>query len=101
MRNKHRSHLQIIADILFVARAGSKKTHIMYGANLSYMLTQRYLKYTIESGLIWHNSGIYTLTQKGKEFLKKYKEYSQYRKEISSQEEVLKKMCSRDQIQSI
>jgi len=70
--SKYRSRLQIVADILFVAENGAKKTRIMYQANLSYDLLKRYLAEALEADLISINKDekSYITTQKGKAFLK-------------------------------
>jgi len=98
---KHRSRLQIVADILFVARDGAKKTQIMRRANLSYRLLGRYLPDVIEAGLVrFGDAGSYTLTPRGGEFLNGYKEYSRRHRQleeqlngISHQRILLEKMC--------
>lgn len=80
----YRGRLDIIADILNVASGNAKKTQIMYQANLSYKVLQRYLAETIEAQLInfenEHNS--YTLTAKGKDFLEAYERYSKTNKHV-------------------
>ena len=77
---QYRSRLQIIADILSVVRNGSRKTKIMYQANLSYRLLNQYLDFAMETNLISFSpeeKGHYIVTPKGFEFLEKYKKYSQ------------------------
>jgi len=98
---KHRSRLQIIADILFVVKDGAKKTQIMHRAKLSYKLLGRYLTDVIEAGLVrFGDAGSYTLTARGGDFLNGYKEYSRrYRQfeeqfnDISHQRIILERMC--------
>lgn len=97
---KYRSRLRIVADILFAAREGSKKTHIMYKANLSYKLVSRYLTDVIEAGLVKFYDGEYIITKRGEKFIKKYQEYSDYREklkgrieEVNSKKMFLEKMC--------
>jgi predicted transcriptional regulator len=101
--SKYRRKLQIIADILLIARNGAKKTRIMYQANLSYDLLKRYLAKTLEGGLISINKDekSYIITEKGKVFLKKYKEYCERCTRLQEQfedalsdEMVLERMCS-------
>ena len=46
---KYRNGLSIIADILHVAGSGAKKTHIMYFANLSHELLEKYLSATVQA----------------------------------------------------
>lgn len=84
-KSKYRSRLQIVADTLYVAGKGSKKTHIMYGANLSYELTNRYLNDLLEAGLIKVRDDGYVVTERGREFLKRFEEYSERRQELKEQ----------------
>jgi len=78
-RKGYRSRLEIVRDILLVADdagdSGSKKTHIMYGANLSYKLLTRYLDDVLDAGLVCEKGSCYLITGKGKEFLKVYEDY--------------------------
>jgi len=101
--SKYRSRLQIIADILYIAGRGAKKTRIMYQANLSYDLLKRYLTETIEAGLIStdNDEKLYVITRKGEVFLKRYEEYSErctkiqeHFKNARKDETVLEGMCS-------
>lgn len=71
-----------MADVLEVMRDGSKKTHIMYQANLSYFLLCRYLNHVLDSGMAQKKAGIYFLTNKGKEFLEIFSDYDSGCKEI-------------------
>jgi predicted transcriptional regulator len=99
----YRSRFDIIADILNVASEKAKKTRIMYQANLSYSLLQKYLAKIRRSNLILYErrGHCYVLTNKGKEFLKAYKEYSRHasfvQKNITDfklKEETLERLCS-------
>jgi predicted transcriptional regulator len=72
---KNRDYISIIAAILEVAKGGSSKTHIMYGANLSFNLLEKYLGVALESGFIRHEDFKYHLTQSGQEYLKQYFKY--------------------------
>lgn len=60
-------------------KIGSKKTHIMYNANLSFNLLRKYLRETINSGLVLKGSKYFIITEKGKEFLDKFEEYEKER----------------------
>ncbi len=74
----YRSKLDIIADILTVATRKPKKTQIMYQANLSFHVLQKYLAEISGASLICFEdeTQCYSLTEKGKEFLENYKVYS-------------------------
>ena len=74
---KYRDRLQIIADILSVVRGGAKKTHVMYGANLSFTLLKRYLTEVLDAGLVRRDDeDCYRLTVRGQSFLDRFGEYS-------------------------
>lgn len=80
----YRNRMEIIRDILKVTENagthGAKKTHIMYGANLSYTLLTKYLQETLTVELICQGeSSCYTITQKGKEYLGNYEKCKENR----------------------
>lgn len=100
----YRSRLDIIADILRAASQNAKKTQIMYQANLSYQVLQKYLSEMSEALLIEFNchDQCYVLTNKGKAFLDVYKEYSRdylylekRLNEIEGKRKMLEALCSR------
>ena len=66
--------LDICADILKVSKAGAKKTHIVYRANLNFKIVKKYLNRLIENDFLNHGSdnSIYVTTGKGSEFLEQY-----------------------------
>ncbi len=66
-----RSDLEVVANML---RVSGSKTAIMYGANLSYAQTQKYLRLLDDLGLIQSVDGtkgrpVYSPTAKGQQFL--------------------------------
>jgi predicted transcriptional regulator len=100
----YRDRLEIIADILAVAEGGAKKTRIMYIANLSYNLLKKYLHETLQIGFLRQRDDIYELTERGKTFLNKYKDFSRKHSKIKqelqtvlSEREVLEQMCEPEQ----
>jgi predicted transcriptional regulator len=99
---KYRRRFEIIADILKVAAKGAKKTRIMYFANLSYRLLEKYLEETIRIGFLSLGDDGYRTTDKGLMFLVRYNDYSgRYSRiekdlnSLKSEVEVLDDMCSR------
>ena len=72
---KNRDRLSIIAAILEAANSGSNKTHIMFGANLSFRSLEKYLTIALNSGLIQYDAFRYHLTERGHAFLKEYKSF--------------------------
>jgi predicted transcriptional regulator len=102
---KYRDRLDIIADILDVAGHNAKKTQIMYQANLSYAILQKYLSEIVAASFIAFefDSQRYLLTPKGQRFLRAYKEYSKNNKtvekrlnDVAAKRKVLEEMCSRN-----
>jgi len=78
--SSHRSQVDIIANILQVAVEGAKKTHIMYGCNLSFHQLETYLHLLIDRGLLRTISetgggvdpGFFQTTARGQSFLNVY-----------------------------
>jgi len=72
---QRRSSLEIIAEILKVARRGARKTRIVYGANLNFKMLGDYLRRLERAGLITiskDDRGIIKTTRKGYEFLRRF-----------------------------
>lgn len=99
---KYRRRIEIIADILLSAASGAtKKTRIMYAANLSYTLLEKYLTEVISLGLLRLSDDGYEVTEKGFIFLEKYERFSsrfsRIQKEMQiaiSERKDLENMCS-------
>jgi len=98
----YRGRLDIIADILNVASRNAKKTQIMYQANLSYSVMQRYLAEIVEAQLIAFEDEKqhYSLTSKGQGFLDAYEKYSKTNKhiekrlnDVASKKKALEELC--------
>jgi predicted transcriptional regulator len=76
--NSHRGNLDIIADILGASDRGTKKTYLMYRCNLSFKQLKSYSGFLLSNGLLHvakeePNNGTLQVTDKGKEFLRAYK----------------------------
>jgi predicted transcriptional regulator len=98
----YRNRLDIIADILQVVSQNAKKTQIMYQANLSYKVLQRYLGDITSASLIRFEiqEQCYVITRKGREFLEEYKDYVRINKrvekhinDVESKKKNLKELC--------
>lgn len=68
MMARRRNDLDIIADILRVAKNGAKKTHIVYGCNLNFNVVKKYLGRMQEHGLIEYKGKFWFATEKGRAF---------------------------------
>jgi len=69
-----RNDLDICADILKVSKAGAKKTHIVYRANLNFKIVKKYLSRLIDNGFLLDGSenGTFVTTERGSDFLEQY-----------------------------
>jgi predicted transcriptional regulator len=75
--NYSRARIEIVYDVLLFVRneiSGAKPTHILYKANLSPRLLNRYLRVLVDDGLIKRvkieNKIKYKITKKGMNFIK-------------------------------
>ena len=82
LRRKKRSKYEIIQDVLDQCQTGSKKTWVMYRANLSYDLTTEYLNDLVKLGLVEPKDGLYYTTEKGKQLLELLKIWRQKKAEL-------------------
>ena len=77
-RFRNRSRLEIVSNLLTRAKTSALKTHLMYGANLSYPMLGEYLSILLRSELIGEERDEkevlvhYRTTSKGLEFLDLY-----------------------------
>jgi predicted transcriptional regulator len=73
--SQRRSNLEIVAEILKIARKGAKKTRIVYGANMNFKMLNEYLEKLEKAGLIANsegNGGLIKTTEKGTEYLQQF-----------------------------
>jgi predicted transcriptional regulator len=91
-RRQYRSRIQIAADIIEIAKDGSRKTRIMYQGNLSFDLLQKYLDMLVNFGLLEIRGGAeknYIATEKGQRFLEDYRELQKYSEMADSKKRAL------------
>lgn len=76
---KYRSRTDIAAAILEIAIDGAIKTKIMYKAFLSFPQLKEYLAVLMDKGLLQYvaTDKEYRTTDKGKQFIKMYKDVGQ------------------------
>lgn len=76
-RRPYRNRREIAADILEIAKNGSRKTRIMYLGNLSFDLLRKYVDLLVRLELLEIRDGpdkTYVATEKGRQFLEEFKE---------------------------
>ena len=91
-KRQYRSRIQIAADILEIAKEGSRKTKIMYMGNLSFDLLQKYLDMLVNYDLLQVREKperSYVATEKGQRFLEDYRELQKYSQMAESKKRAL------------
>jgi len=91
-KRQYRSRIQIAADILEIAKNGSRKTKIMYLGNLSFDLLRKYLDMLVNYDLIevrGDSEKSYVATEKGQRFLEDYRELQKYSEMAESKKRAL------------
>jgi predicted transcriptional regulator len=74
--NKNRSSLDIVQKVLSIALVKVCKTRIMYGANLSFLQLEKYLRMLLGNALLsFDGDSGYLTTSTGQEFLKLYEDH--------------------------
>ena len=75
---KNRNRMEIVANLLSIAKAGALKTHLMYRANLSYLMVTEYLNFLCGAALVKETldeegtTKLYQTTSKGLKYLEVY-----------------------------
>jgi predicted transcriptional regulator len=72
---KNRDRVSIVAAILETANSGASKTRIMFGANLSFKLLEKYLGVVVDAGFVRVVGSRFVLTEYGHEFLRQYRQF--------------------------
>ena len=93
---KNRDRISIIAAILEVAYSGANKTRIMFNANLSFKLLEKYLDVVVESGFVCLEGSKYHLSERGRVFLKRYRAYAM--RYVEAQKLLEDLGCERDEL---
>ena len=68
-----RNNLQIQAELLDIARVGSRKTRLVYQGNMNFKVIKPHLGRLIEMGLMRLVDGFYTTTEKGHKFIEGFR----------------------------
>ncbi len=79
--SQKRSNLEIVAEILRIARRGAKKTRIVYGANMNFKMLDEYLEKLEKAGLVIGSKnygGLIKTTEKGVEYLRHFYGLQEY-----------------------
>src|SRR2546426_11565366 len=95
-KKKKRNRLEIISEMLALAENGSRKTNIMYRANLSYDLLVHYMSVLRGNELLeTQDEQIFFLTRKGRRFLKEFRELTELQDSCAQKALLIDKMLNR------
>jgi predicted transcriptional regulator len=86
---KNRDRLCIVAAILEATNSGSNKTRIMFGANLSFKLLEKYLGLVVSLGFVLVDDSVYLVTETGRDFLRQYDDFHEHCSKVQEQIEAL------------
>jgi len=94
VKRQYRNRIEITANILELAKQGSRKTRIMYLGNLSFDLVQKYLKQLEQFGLVEikgteKGERIYNITTRGVEFLSDFYELQKHSEIVGNKKKIL------------
>ncbi len=79
--SQRRSNLEIVAEILKIAKKGARKTRIVYGANLNFKMLGEYLAKLEQVGLIEqgeNSGGLVKTTEKGNQYLEQFHDLREF-----------------------
>ena len=93
-KRQYRDRIEITANILEIAKDGSRKTRIMYLGNLSFDLVQKYLSQLEQLNLVEVKDSqggerMYFITQKGERFLADFRELQKHAEIADTKKQVL------------
>jgi len=78
---KRRNNVEIMAEILRIARKGARKTHIVYGANINFKLLHEYLDELEKAGLVVNHTekgGLIETTERGNQCINYFEGLKQF-----------------------
>ena len=69
-----RHKLDIMADILRLSKDGSKKTRLVYLANINFNMLKKYVSLLESKGFIYSSDDLFYTSREGFDFLRQYDE---------------------------
>lgn len=98
-KRQYRDRIEITANILEIAKDGSRKTRIMYLGNLSFDLLQKYLSQLEQQELVEVKDApggerMYYITSKGEHFLSDFHELQKHSAIVENKKQVLEDALS-------
>ena len=72
MDERRRNNLDIMADMITVAKNGARKTQLVYKCNLNFSIVKRYIGDLITMGFMSFSDPFYYSTEAGQTYLSRY-----------------------------
>ncbi len=69
-----RHKIDIMADLLRLSKNGSKKTRLVYLANINFNMLKKYVILLESKGFIYNSDGLFYTSREGFDFLRQYDE---------------------------
>jgi predicted transcriptional regulator len=100
---KHRNREEMIADILEAARNSATKTRIMRTCFISYNVLQKYLRYSVENGLLFFDSSskMFCVTSKGIQFLDYFEQCLDTESELQNKKRLIYRILEENREESV
>ena len=91
-----RDLFEITGAILTITKDGAKRTQILYSANLSYLVLQKYLQRLLRLGFVTHNrsSGIIHSTERGSMYLDYFEDMKSAEESYLKRRKTLERLTS-------
>jgi len=71
---RKRDELEILSEVLKIAKDGAKKSHIVYKANLNFKIVKDYLDTLMRSNMITLEGRNYKTTERGLRYINNHKD---------------------------
>jgi predicted transcriptional regulator len=84
---RKRNRYELLADLLQSSKGGARKTNLMFRANLSFVLLNKYLNFLLEKGFLESKDGFFFPTREGLTYLQRFARYSRARDSMKRSEE--------------
>ena len=84
---RKRTRYELLADLLQSSKGGAKKTNLMFRANLSFDLLNKYLKFLLDNGLLEMKDDLFFPTHAGLVYLQRFARYCRARDHMMRSEE--------------
>lgn len=75
---KKRNELEIIRDLLVIAKDGSSKTGLVYKGNLNFKIIKGYLEKLSKNSMILRHLDMYFTTKKGLDYIEDFNKIPNY-----------------------